>query len=39
MIIADRRTSADLAYAQLRSEAASTTMSLIGVATSVVAEH
>ena len=39
MIIADRRTSADLAYAQLRSEAASTTTSLIGAATSVVAEH
>jgi hypothetical protein len=39
MIIADRRTNADLAYAHLRSEAASTTTTLIGVATSVVAEH
>jgi hypothetical protein len=38
MIIAERRTNADLAYALLRSQAASTTGSLIGVATAVVAD-
>ncbi|MFB9359873.1 GAF and ANTAR domain-containing protein [Actinoplanes nipponensis] len=39
MIIAERRTNPDLAYALLRSRAAETTGSLIGVATSLVTEE
>jgi hypothetical protein len=38
MIIAERRTNADLAYALLRSQAAATTGSLIAVAAKVVAD-
>jgi hypothetical protein len=39
MIIAERRTNADLAYALLRSQAATTTGSLIDAATEVVVAH
>jgi len=38
MIIAERQTNADLAYALLRSQAAATTGSLVGAATAVLAE-